>query len=235
MKASESVISKGKQPKKPRSGKKRDFLPQLSETVPSRQGWELLRKPNGVWGHFCKIFVARAVFSFTEWQARRVTEVDGHYWKLPSPTPLLKQNQLEQVARDCAQWGLNISNISNISLANPCCCLITLTVKKFFLTLRGSFLCFNLCLLPLDVALGTSEKNLGLSPLLHWALTHIDEIPWDFSPPGWWVPALSASHGEDAPVPSPSMWPCVGFALVCLSSSCAGHLSSGPSTPDAAH
>lgn len=50
-------------------------------------------------------------------------------------------------------------------VGNLCWWSVTLTVKKCFLMYRGNILCFTLCLLPLVLALGTTEKSLG--PFLH--------------------------------------------------------------------
>lgn len=44
-------------------------------------------------------------------------------------------------------------------------CLITLAVKKFSSLFKWNFLNFNLCPLPLALALGTTEKSLTASSL----------------------------------------------------------------------
>jgi len=40
---------------------------------------------------------------------------------------------------------------------------VTLRVKKIFLLLRWNYLCFSLCLMPLVLLLGTTEKSLAPS------------------------------------------------------------------------
>lgn len=50
---------------------------------------------------------------------------------------------------------------SSNSLGNLLQCSVTLMVKKFFLLFRQNLLCCRVCLLPLTLLLGTSEKNLA--------------------------------------------------------------------------
>lgn len=59
--------------------------------------------------------------------------------------------------------GFWISKLT--SLGHCCPCLVTLIIKKCFLMLRQNILCFSLCLLPLVLPLGTTEKRLAQSSL----------------------------------------------------------------------
>ena len=52
---------------------------------------------------------------------------------------------------------------STASLGSLFQCSVTLRGKKFFLMFSWSFLCFNLCPLPLVLSLGTTEKSLAPS------------------------------------------------------------------------
>jgi len=79
----------------------------------------------------------------------------------PSPTPLPKQGHLQQAVEDLVQARLEYlqrRRIHNPS-GQPVPVLVTLRGKKFFLMFRRNFLCFSLCLLPLVLSLGTTEKS----------------------------------------------------------------------------
>lgn len=57
-------------------------------------------------------------------------------------------------------WNIPRSGDTTTTLNNLCQCLVSLTVKKLLLSLRGNLLCFTLCLLPLVLLLGTTGKTL---------------------------------------------------------------------------
>jgi len=82
-----------------------------------------------------------------------------------SPTPLQKQDHLQQAAQDRVQAVLNISREgdSTTSLGSLFQCSITFRGKKFFLMFSWNFPCFSLCPLPLVLLLGTTEKSLASS------------------------------------------------------------------------
>lgn len=87
-------------------------------------------------------------------------EVGGDLWRLPGPTPVLKKALLEHITQDRVQVAfIYLLGMSN-SLGNVCRRAVTHTVKNLFLMLRGSLLCCFLCLLPLVLLLGTTEKCL---------------------------------------------------------------------------
>lgn len=62
-------------------------------------------------------------------------------------------------------WLLNTSKErdSTAFLGTLCQCLVTLTVEKCFLMLRGNFQCFSLCPWSLVLSLGINKKSLALS------------------------------------------------------------------------
>jgi len=53
-----------------------------------------------------------------------------------------------------------------ISLPSLYLCVITCVAKKFLLTFKWNFPCFNLCPLHLVLSLGTTERSLALLSLL---------------------------------------------------------------------
>lgn len=61
------------------------------------------------------------------------------------------------------RWLLKISKENNTtaSLGNLYLCSVTHRLKKNFLIIRETILCFNLCPLPLVLLLGTTGKSLG--------------------------------------------------------------------------
>lgn len=68
----------------------------------------------------------------------------------------------------CSRLPRQFQNVSKdgdsiISLITQCHCSDSLSVKKCFLMFRGSLLRFFLCLLPLVLSPGTTEKSLALS------------------------------------------------------------------------
>jgi len=71
-----------------------------------------------------------------------------------------------QLPRTVSRQLLNISKDGDsiTSLGNLCQRLLTLTVKKCFLTFRGNLPCFGLCPLPLVLSLGTTKKSRAPSP-----------------------------------------------------------------------
>lgn len=112
---------------------------------------------------------------------------------------------------------------SAVSLSNLCQFLVILRVKK---VLRGNLRCFSLCLLPLVLSVGTTEKNPGCAffALSLQVFIYFDEI------------ILSLLQGEQSdpasvtrrvPVPSWSLWPFDGLSPVrpCLYRGC---ILSGP-------
>lgn len=91
--------------------------------------------------------------------------------------PQLKQDHLKQAAQDHVQMNISNTGDSATCLGNLCQCLVSLTIKKCFLTFAWNVLCFSLCLLPLVLSLGTTEKSLTPSLYPLQIFIHIDEIP----------------------------------------------------------
>lgn len=79
-------------------------------------------------------------------------------WRLPSPASLLKQD-----AQDYIHGSFWISPSMELYNLYGCFVPVTLPVKRHFLIVRGSLLCFGLCPLPLVPSLGKG-KNLASSP-----------------------------------------------------------------------
>lgn len=71
-------------------------------------------------------------------QNHRIVKAGRHLWRLSSPTPMLRQNQIELATQDCVQSVLKNSKNGDIanSLGNMFHCSTTLTVKVFFLCLN---------------------------------------------------------------------------------------------------
>ena len=121
-----------------------------------------------------------------------------------------------------SRWLVNIpkDGDSTTSPGNLCQCLVTFTVKKCFLMLRGNFPCFSLCPLPLVLSLGTTEQSLSLSslhPPFRYLCTFMRSL-WAFFSPGWTVPALPTSpYRRDAPVPSSSLQPLAWLCSMSVS------------------
>lgn len=94
--------------------------------------------------------------------------------------------------------------------------------------LRGNLPCFSLCLLPVVLSLGTTEKNPGSAFLALSLFPTLRRSSWAFSSSGRTVPALWAiSVMRHVPVPSWSLWPFIGLSPVCpclslVSASCQG-------------
>jgi len=84
-----------------------------------------------------------------------------------SPALPQKQGHYSRLHRTFSRQGLNISRgESTASLGSLFQRSVTLSVKKFFFMFRWNFLCFNLCLLPLVLSLGTTDKSLAPASLL---------------------------------------------------------------------
>lgn len=75
-----------------------------------------------------------------------------------SPTPLQNAPALEFISSAYIS-----KNNSITSLDKFCQSSVDFTVMKYLMMFRWNFLCFSLCLLSLDLGLGTTEKNLSLS------------------------------------------------------------------------
>lgn len=67
-----------------------------------------------------------------------------------------------------SRWFFNISRDSKICLGNLCQCLVTLLVKKYFLNIQRSILCFGFVLLPLVLSLGTKWKTQCWNKYIYW-------------------------------------------------------------------
>jgi len=100
-------------------------------------------------------------------QNHRLAEVGRDLWRSSCPTAFLKQGHQEPVAWDHVQMAFEDLREadSTISLGYLCQCSENFTVKKCFLMLRRNLPHFNLCLLPLVLSLGTTEKSLDPSSL----------------------------------------------------------------------
>ena len=97
-------------------------------------------------------------------QNHRIVGIGRDLCGSSSPTPLPKQGHLQQAVEDLVQAGLECLLLWRYSsLGSLFQGSVTLRGKKFFLMFRQNFLCFSLCLLPLVLPLGTTEKSLAPS------------------------------------------------------------------------
>ena len=83
----------------------------------------------------------------------------------PVQPPCLSRVTYSRLHRTLSRRGLNISREgdSTASLGSLFQGSVTLRGQKFLLMFRRNFLCFSLCLLPLVLSLGTTEKCLAPS------------------------------------------------------------------------
>ena len=83
-------------------------------------------------------------------------------WRSSCPIPLIEQGCPEQGAQECVQVGFEClqGRDPTASLGSLCPCSGTHTGKKLFLMFRWNFPCSNLCLLPLGLSLGITERSL---------------------------------------------------------------------------
>lgn len=122
-------------------------------------------------------------------QNRGVTEW-LKFMKSPTRTLLLKQGNLGLIAHGYVQTafenlqGGRLYNISGQYLSH-------ITVKKCFLTYKGNLLCFSLGPLFLVLSLGTTEKSLSPSYLLH-SFKYLYTWLWDF--PEFLFPGLKSPN-----------------------------------------
>lgn len=134
------------------------------------------------------------------------------------------QNRItySRLSRDMSCWIFNISKDGHYTSPEPL--WGTHSVFKYphntkaFSYFKWNFLHLNLCLLPLLLALNSSEKNLYYLSLLphNWYLYTQIRSPWCFSAAGLIVRALSAFLcTTDVPTPSSFSQPFNGLAPVC--------------------
>jgi len=159
-------------------------------------------------------------------------------WISSCQTPLPKQEHLV-LPRTTFTRLLNISKEKNstVSLGNLCQCLVTLTVKKCFLTFRGILLGFSLCPWPLVLSLDTTGKSLDLSSLYHPCryLCTLLKFPLSLLFSSLTVPALSVfPHRRGAPSTKSSLWPCTRLSSVCPFVFCTRDPRTGKNTPGVA-
>ena len=115
----------------------------------------------------------------------RAVQVGRELWGLSRPHPPHTQSRVSMLFRAVSSWIFDIfkDGGSTVSLGNLFQGLTILTVKKFFLTFRWSFLHFHLCPLPVVLSLGITKTNLAPShPLTgyFYILIRLDFLPMSF-------------------------------------------------------
>ena len=97
-------------------------------------------------------------------QNHRIVGIGRDFLRSCSPSPQLKQGQLEQVSQDHVQLNFEyLHRWRYSSMGSLFQCLPTFTVKKCFLVFRWNFMFFKLCPLPLVLSVDTTEKILAPS------------------------------------------------------------------------
>ena len=116
---------------------------------------------------------------------------------------------------------LNISKEgdSTTSFGNLLQCLVTLTVKKSFLTFRWNLLYFILCPLPLVLSLSTPEKSLSVvfsaSLLVFTGISRMSPEPSLLQDEDSQL-FQSFSHSRDVPVPSSTLPFVLVSSSICM-------------------
>lgn len=127
-----------------------------------------------------------------------MNEIGKDLWRSSTSTPCSKQGQLQQLAQDCVQVGFEyLQGWSNLLQ-----CVITLTVKKFFLIFKWNFLYFILCPLPLVFHWAPHRRVcLHLLYFPHQEFVQMGKIPLSlFFPPQVEQPQLSQLRNKQVPL-----------------------------------
>lgn len=96
-----------------------------------------------------------------------IVEVGRCLWRSSNPTPVILQDQQQQVAQDHVQLGfecLKECRLHNLS-GNLFQCSVA-SEEKCSLIFKWIFLCFGYCLLPCVLSLHTTQRSLNTFSLL---------------------------------------------------------------------